>query len=124
LIEALVAFVVLALIMTVLQRGVVSSVNAALRAQEHVEAGFVAQTLLSSSTIAELGQPASGRMNGYNWTVRFESVPLAAGVVGQIGVSTFRPMRMIVVVQTSRTGTGVLTAEQIQLVRGEARGLP
>lgn len=117
LIEALVAFLVLALVMVVLQRGVVGSVDAAQRARQRIDAGLVAQTLLSSPTVAEPGQAVSGRMNGHDWTARFEDVPLAAGGVGQRGGFVFRPMRMIVDVRLSDAGGGVLTAEQIQSVR-------
>lgn len=66
LIEALVAFLVLAIVMVVLQRGVVGSVDAAMRARQRIDAGLVAQTLLSSPTVAELGQATSGRMNGHD----------------------------------------------------------
>ncbi|WP_062206099.1 prepilin-type N-terminal cleavage/methylation domain-containing protein [Aureimonas sp. AU12] len=122
LIEALVAFLVLAIVMVVLQRGVVGSVDAAMRARQRIDAGLVAQTLLSSPTVAELGQATSGRMNGHDWTARFEDVPVAAGAVGQRGLFVFRPMRMIVDVRLSDGKDGVFTAEQIQSVRTMVAG--
>lgn len=117
LIEALVAFVILSLFMLVLQRGVVGSVDASVRARDRQEAGLVARTLLSSATIAQTGQAASGRMNGHNWRLRFESVGLAAGTAGQTGETIFQPMRMIVDVQISDQRNGTLTVEQIQSIR-------
>lgn len=120
LIEALVAFVILALVMTVLQRGVVGSVNASVRARDRLEAGLVARTLLSSATIVQTGQAASGRMNGHDWRVRFEDVGLAAGAVGRTGDQVFQPRRMIVDVRLSGSRSGVLTVEQIQPIRAAA----
>lgn len=117
LIEALVAFVVLALLMIVLQRGAVGALDTALRARDRIEAGRVAQSLLASRALAEAGQPASGLANDRNWTVRFEPVPLEAGQVGPNGASVFRPMRMIVSVALSPRGGASLVAEQVQSVR-------
>lgn len=117
LVEALVAFVILALVMVVLQRGVVGSVDAATRAKSRLEAGLVARTLLASPSIAGSGQPMAGRMNGHDWSVRFEDVPFAAGTAGRTGRSVFRPMRLIVEVSTSYRGSGSLTVQTIQLTR-------
>lgn len=116
LIEALVAFVILSLVMLVLQRGVVGSVDASVRARDRQEAGLIARTLLSSATIAQTGRAASGRMNGYEWRVRFESVGLSAGAVGQTGKTIFQPMRMIVDVRMSDQRNSILTVEQIQSI--------
>lgn len=113
----LVAFVVLALLMLVLQRGAVGNVEAGLRARDRIEATRVAQTLLTSPTLARTGRPASGRMNARDWTVRFEPIPLAAGSVGRTGTNFFRPMQMIVSVSMSYGMGAPLVAEQVQSVR-------
>lgn len=117
LIEALVAFVVLALVMVAMQRLAVGNVDGALRAAERVEATRVAETLLSSRALGARGEPAEGRLENHGWSVRFEPVPLAAGTSGDIGARVFEPMRMIVTVQAGERRGGVLTAEAIRLVR-------
>lgn len=115
LLETLVAFVVLSLIMLVVQRGAVGSVDAAVRAKAQLDAGRVVRTLLASPTLADAGQPASGRMNGLRWSVRFEDLPIAGGAPGTSNGVSFRPMRMIVDVQTRGRS---LTVEEVHLVRG------
>ena len=122
LLETLVAFVVLAVIMLVVQRGAVGSVNAAVRAKLQLDAGLVARTLLASPTLGADGQPASGRMNGLNWSVRFEALPIAGGAPASGGGIAFRPMRMVVDVRSNGRG-GALSADAVRLVRvGPAAG--
>jgi type II secretory pathway pseudopilin PulG len=116
LIEALVAFTVLALIMVTLQRLTIGTVAAAVRAATDIESARVAETLLASRALAEGGQAASGRADSRDWSVRFEPVPLAAGAAGGIGARVFRPMRMIVTVQPAGRGDRAYVAEAIRVV--------
>jgi len=122
LIEALVAFLVLALAMAAMQRLAVGNVAATVRAAERIEAGRIAETLLSSHALGARGQADAGRIEGHDWSVRFEPVPLAAGAAGGIGARVFRPMRMIVTVQLSDHGRSTLVAESIRAVGGTGEG--
>lgn len=113
LIEALVAFVVLALFMVVVQRGAVGAVDGSGRAEARLEAVRIAQTLIDSPTL-DLGG-TGGRLAGHDWTVRYERLDIPAGAPGSAGGSTFQPMRMIVEVDAGR-GAPVLV-ETVRLIR-------
>lgn len=115
LIEALVAFIVLALFMIVVQRGAIGAVDGSDRAEARLEAVRIAQTLIDSPTLEQGGAGSGGRLAGHDWTVRYERLDIPAGAPGTAGGSTFEPMRMIVEVDAGR-GTPVLV-ETIRLIR-------
>lgn len=124
LIEALVAFTVLALIMVALQRLTIGTVAETIRAADDVESARLAETLLASRVLGERGQADAGRAGGRDWSVRFESVPLAAGATGSIGARMFRPMRMIVSVQPATRSGRAYVAESIRTVPVEGKERP
>lgn len=116
LIEALVAFAVLAMITLAVQRAVSSAIAGIVRADDRVAAETVARTLLSSPLLpndVSAGE-TRGTLNGLVWTRTLS--PL--GDVGGGSGSGWVAMRMTIAVATPGRG-GATTLETIRLVRTE-----
>ena len=128
LIEVLVAFIVLALATLVIQRGVLTSVSSAERAEGRLRAEMVARSLMTAPLPAGAAglAPSSGIMEGLQWALRFEAVtlPLSTRVDAQGRAPGWLPVRMIVTVDLpERLGLfrrGVVRIETVRLVRASA----
>lgn len=77
LVEILAAFVILALFTVAIQRNVVAAAWNSDAAAERIGAEAVAATLLGSPLDGPGGAPgpASGRLDGFDWTIRVEPLP-------------------------------------------------
>jgi hypothetical protein len=128
LIEALVAFIVLALLAIAVDRAVVASLGATSRADARLQSELVARMLLTGP----LGQgpnaarPSSGLMNGHAWSIRFEPVNLPFGAAqpqaqSQSQSSLWIPVRMVVTVAGDHSNHGGLTVSAVRLVNMAAR---
>jgi hypothetical protein len=126
LIEALVAFVVLALFSIAVQRVLIVSRTGLVRAEDRILAERVARTLLD----APLGPEASrlgvrsGVSDGCNWTITIEALNIPSQVQaepsGQAPTNarpavTWRPIRMTV--RVARGSGSALQVETVRLAR-------
>ena len=120
LIEVLVSFTILALVMVLVQRGVVNAVGGTNRAGVRVEAEMVARTLMTAplADAAFFGRTLSGQLNGFDWTIRLEQInlPFAINVTTDGKAPAFVPRRMIVVVSERGRGS-VVSTETVRLVK-------
>ena len=115
LIEALVAFVILALITIAVQQAVSTAIAGISRAGDRVDQEAVARTLLTSPLTA--GDISAGRstgtLNGLTWSRTLS--PLGQATAGSTG-SGWVAMRMTVAVG-SATRPGTVSVETVRLVR-------
>lgn len=123
LVEVLVAFTILSLATIILQQAVAVTLDSTSRARERVEGEDIARTLLTGPI--EVGadnlKPRSGQMNGYDWTLSFETTQLPDAPNPETGGDTARwaAVRMTVSVRgKSRNGVVV---DSIRLVKVASR---
>lgn len=125
LVEVLVAFTILALVMVVVQRGVLTAVGGTQRADRRIEAELVARTLMTAPLADGLatGMASSGQLNGYDWTIRLEQInlPFATNVTTDGKAPEWMPQKMIIHVSDPRGGLAAVTTETIRLVKVAAR---
>lgn len=119
LIEALVAFIVLAVLMVAVQRTVIASVDSSQRADLRVRAELVARKLITGPLAAGPGAMArqSGRMDGMDWSLQLTpaTLSLPSAPPDQLG-SVWTPVRLTVQVSDGMGRSGPLTAETIRLI--------
>ncbi|OQP86738.1 hypothetical protein BTR14_09885 [Rhizobium rhizosphaerae] len=125
LIEVLVAFIILALATLVIQRGVMTSVASAQRADGRLRAEMVARSLMTAplkDSAAALA-PESGVMDGLSWTLHFETValPFATATDAQGKPPGWVPVRMVVTVALpegqSLSPAGEIRIETVRLIK-------
>ena len=119
-VEALVAFVVLATLTLAVQRGLAASIASTTRADERLGADLVARTLISAPTGTGPStlQAQSGTMNGFAWTIRFEhlELPMASRNAPTAKHVAWVPVRMLITVSTP-SGSD-MKIETVRLVGG------
>jgi type II secretory pathway pseudopilin PulG len=121
LIEALVAFTILAVVMVSIQRAVVVALASTSRAETRVAAEMVARTLIWGP----LGRgpnattPKHGTMNGLGWKVHFEPVDQAfpAALGTNANAPAWMPVRMVAEISAERSGRPGLIVKAIRLVQ-------
>lgn len=121
LIEALAAFVILAVVMVVLQRGLVVFAAGAHRAEDWGTAERVARTLLASGTdgISLASPELSGTTDGHPWTIAAEPLPFAPAAIERPDGTTqlHVPVRLRLSVRIGTNGT--LDVETVRIVRAD-----
>ena len=119
LVEALVAFAILAVLTLVVQRAVGSALHGTAQAQDRVLSENVVRTLLT----APLGNGAnglqrqSGQLGGYGWTMDFDTTGMQATTrsVSDGKPVLWRPARVIISV--TRKDGRALVVETIRLIK-------
>lgn len=119
LVEVLVAFIVVAVLMIAVQRAALTSVAGAARADIRIRSEMVARTLMTGPL--GLGPdaitPKSGRMNGLNWSLRFQPIKLPfSPTPAPRDKALWTPMRMIISVSNETPPASNLTVEVVRLV--------
>ena len=116
-IEVLVAFVVLAILAIAVDRAVVASTSGSARAALRVQAEMVARSLINGplGTGPNAVKPTSGRLNGLDWSLRFEPINLPFAAAGQAR-SPWMPMKMVVTVAGRSSSRPDLTVSTVRLV--------
>ena len=120
LLETLVAFTVLAIVTVAIQQGVSAAMRATGRAETRLQASMVARTLLTGpiGSDAAAGRSRTGKMDGFDWVIRYDPVALPFAEVTTDGtLPQWRPTRMTVTVARPGSSAPDMVLQSIRLAR-------